>query len=320
MIKKHIIEEMKNVGTISVDMDSISTVYESITNKKVPNNDVLYTKILPRFLLFFKKNNIKATFFIIGSQIKSNKHKRLLRSIVKQGHELANHTQNHLFNFSKLSYEKKEEEIALCEDAIKEATGIKPVGFRAPGWDIDSQTLQILENRGYLYDSSIFPSLFLFAIVPYIALRNKKLPHVKSVGRPEYGFAPLKPYHPDKKKIWKKGKMKIWEFPISATPFLRIPFFGSFLFSTKSKLLFDISYWLIKHRIPLNYELHAIELYSKYNIPKILRNINHPSLNLSFKKKMTWYNFIMNRFKTDYKLVVTKEVIKHYENNIRKAW
>ena len=36
--------------------------------------------------------------------------------------------------------------------------GVRPVGFRAPGYAIDETVYTLLEERGYLYDSSLLPT------------------------------------------------------------------------------------------------------------------------------------------------------------------
>lgn len=47
-----------------------------------------------------KKNNVKATFFIMGKQVdSSDKAKELLKREVKEGHAIANHTYSHDYNY-----------------------------------------------------------------------------------------------------------------------------------------------------------------------------------------------------------------------------
>lgn len=54
----------------------------------------------PAILDILKKNNIKATFFIMGKQVdSSDKAKELLKREVKEGHAIANHTYSHDYNY-----------------------------------------------------------------------------------------------------------------------------------------------------------------------------------------------------------------------------
>ncbi|OPJ59285.1 polysaccharide deacetylase family protein [Clostridium oryzae] len=54
------------------------------------------TTVTPRVLNTLKKNNVKATFFIIGKQVQeSQRTQKLLRDIYNQGHAIGNHTYTH---------------------------------------------------------------------------------------------------------------------------------------------------------------------------------------------------------------------------------
>jgi peptidoglycan/xylan/chitin deacetylase (PgdA/CDA1 family) len=56
--------------------------------------DPLYT---PQILDILAKYNAKATFFVIGSE--AEKYPNIIKREVKEGHEVANHTYNHIYNF-----------------------------------------------------------------------------------------------------------------------------------------------------------------------------------------------------------------------------
>ncbi len=301
-------------GAVSVDTDSLDIIYYAFKSKRTTENDVTYRKILPRFLDFFKEKKIKATFFIIGSHIKTPYHESILQKMVEEGHELANHTFNHYLNFSRLSPEKKEEEIKKCEEIIERATGIKPVGFRAPGWDIDAETIKILEKRGYLYDTSLYPTYFNLFSLAYLFMKNRGLIHPKSIGGLRSIFAPLTQYTPNPDKIHRRGNSKIIELPINATPLLRIPFFGTFFFASKSKKLFDYSLERIyRSNIPLNYELHVVELYDRNDdgVCDEIKNLGHPTVCTPFAKKREQYDYIFQEFSKYYHISTIKELLKN---------
>ena len=48
------------------------------------------------------------------------------------------------------------EEIERAHELLSEVAGERIQGFRAPGYDISAEILGVLEDLGYLYDSSIF--------------------------------------------------------------------------------------------------------------------------------------------------------------------
>jgi len=68
-------------------------------------------------------------------------------------------------------------------------------GFRAPGYGIDAQTLQILEEEGYVYDCSVHPT-YLMPIIDlcvFFISGFKKAPEIKNC---LHFFTPLVPYRP----------------------------------------------------------------------------------------------------------------------------
>ncbi|SES01455.1 polysaccharide deacetylase family protein [Psychrobacillus sp. OK032] len=76
-----------------------------------------------------KKYNAKATFFMLGSRVSF--YPEIVKEMHEAGHELGNHTWNHL-DLTKASSEKIALEINNTSDAIEQATGTKPTVFRPP--------------------------------------------------------------------------------------------------------------------------------------------------------------------------------------------
>lgn len=85
----------------------------------------------PAILDLLDRHEARATFFAIGAQVDA--YPELAREIVRRGHELGNHTQNHLPHRIWRSWPTATaEEIDQCQTAISRATGRAPTRFRAP--------------------------------------------------------------------------------------------------------------------------------------------------------------------------------------------
>lgn len=67
-----------------------------------------------------RKYDLKATFFVLGSQVEENPG--LLRRIVEEGHTLGNHTYNHA-NMSGLSAKQMRNELRSTQRAVDDALG-----------------------------------------------------------------------------------------------------------------------------------------------------------------------------------------------------
>ncbi|TQR14084.1 polysaccharide deacetylase family protein [Psychrobacillus soli] len=76
-----------------------------------------------------KKYNAKATFFMLGSRVSF--YPEIVNEMKEAGHELGNHTWNHV-DLTKASSEKIALEINNTSDAIEQAAGSKPTVFRPP--------------------------------------------------------------------------------------------------------------------------------------------------------------------------------------------
>jgi len=111
-----------------------------------------------RVLRLLEEQGVRATFFILGWV--ADRHPDLVREIAGGGHEIASHGYWH-----QLIYRQKPDEFADDVRQSLEALGRaletdRPIGYRAPGFSITSQSLwalDVLRDQGIAYDSSIFP-------------------------------------------------------------------------------------------------------------------------------------------------------------------
>jgi len=109
-----------------------------------------------RLVNLFEKHGILVTFFVPGEVARS--HPDMVRLLCRRGHEVACHGLMHLKNECLLERVTQEEHIRKATQIIKEITGIKPVGFRAPCLRANKDTIALLSENGYLYDSSTIPT------------------------------------------------------------------------------------------------------------------------------------------------------------------
>lgn len=73
----------------------------------------------------------RSTFFVIGKRV--TRYPDLVRRMVASGHEVANHTYNHVYFDRKTSEQKIVEELASTQEAIQKAAGYQASLFRPPG-------------------------------------------------------------------------------------------------------------------------------------------------------------------------------------------
>ena len=87
----------------------------------------------------------KATFFLIGSKVSGQAS--VVRSIQARGHQLGNHSWSHP-ELPKLSVDQIAGEIDRTNEAIRQATGVKPSILRPPYGAVNGVVLEQLRARG----------------------------------------------------------------------------------------------------------------------------------------------------------------------------
>ncbi len=92
-------------------------------------------KWTPKILDILKAKHVRAAFMAIGSEAADNIG--LLKRIVREGHEIGNHTWTHP-DISEISPRQVDLEITLTERLFESKLGVQPLYFRPP-YDIDEE-------------------------------------------------------------------------------------------------------------------------------------------------------------------------------------
>ncbi|WP_246187868.1 polysaccharide deacetylase family protein [Paenibacillus tengchongensis] len=93
-----------------------------------------------------RKFNAKCTFFAIGKRLAE--YPDIARRVAQEGHELANHTYNHVYFKPPISKKQVAEELVLTENEIVKITGRHSRLFRPPGGMYDETLVEISNTLG----------------------------------------------------------------------------------------------------------------------------------------------------------------------------
>ncbi len=216
------------LAAISVDLDEIRC-YAAIHGLAPPTEDAqraIYRKALPRLRRLFDELDVRATFFAIGDDV-DDENGAALRRLVDEGHEVANHSLSHHYDLTRRPKAAIRAEIAGGADAIERATGVRPVGFRAPGYTITDEVFDVLEDLGVRYDSSVFPCPAYYgakaAAIQLIRARGRRSHSV--IDDPRVLLAPANPYRVSR-PYWRRGRSLV-ELPVGVTRGARLPYIGT---------------------------------------------------------------------------------------------
>ena len=114
---------------------------------------------LPRLLRLLDRHGIRSTFFVPGYT--AHRYPGVVRDIVAAGHEVAHHGYLHE-QPTGCTVEEQAHHLDRGLQALQDVAGVRPVGYRAPMWDLSWSSPALLAERGFLYDSSLMD-----ADVPY---------------------------------------------------------------------------------------------------------------------------------------------------------
>jgi hypothetical protein len=220
----------KPVASLSLDLDDKWSYLKTHGDSAWESLPSYLEVVVPRVLAFLKSHNLAISVFVVGRDAVLRRNHEVLKAIADAGHEIGNHSYHHEPWLHIYSPARVETEIARAEDAIENATGQRPVGFRAPGYSLSRATLIALAKKGYLYDASTLPNLLAPLARNYYfktAKFNAEQRHQRSIlgGTLRDAFRPNQPYR------WKMEMTTLLEIPVTTMPIFRTPIHVSYLFA-----------------------------------------------------------------------------------------
>lgn len=146
---------------VSLNLDSMGHAFGYPAGYQDPT----FTSVMDRFEHFSETFGFRYTVSVIGRDLETPSHGQRLRAMARNGHEMGNHTWNHFTNTGALPRAEIRKELVDTHQAIAAATGVAPTGFIAPAWSYSETITSVLDELGYAYDSSLFPSLLYYPFV-----------------------------------------------------------------------------------------------------------------------------------------------------------
>lgn len=151
---------------------------------------------------FFRSEGIRPDLFMSAEL--TVKYAESLGSLTLD-FNVGNHGYNHRI-LSNRSPSAQKEDIVKSTRIIESLTGQKVKQFRAPNFSVSGTTITILDNLGYVIDSSVLP--------------GRKMTRFKLFKVYDFRNAPRTMYHPSRRDVAKKDGTRIVEIPLTENPAL----------------------------------------------------------------------------------------------------
>ena len=136
----------------------MDNIYKSDTKRVFLTFDDGPSPVTPKILDILKQENIKATFFVLGSNVDARQD--IIKRMYDEGHYIANHGYSHIYSQIYASPQAVLDEYNACNDKVKNAIGVPEYNshlFRFPGGlaggkyaEIKQQARELLSQNNIL--------------------------------------------------------------------------------------------------------------------------------------------------------------------------
>lgn len=223
---------------VSIDLDELRhyRAIHGLPGSRDPGSVVLsardfpvYELALPRLLAWARALELPLSLFAVGADMAHGPAAETLRSAAREGHEIGNHTLDHRYDLVRLPRAELERQVTVGRDVLEHATGQRPRGFRAPGYTLSDELLDVVEASGAEYDASLFPCPPYFA-AKLAVMGGRAVSGARSgaiVGDPRALLAPREPYRRGARYHERGAGLRM--VPVQVTRRARLPFIGTSL-------------------------------------------------------------------------------------------
>ena len=314
---------------VSIDLDGLACYYRihGLGTAPAELEHVVFERALPRAAALFARRGIHVTWFVIGRDADCDAalpdrasrvaNAQRLTTLAKNGDELGNHSYSHPYELARLGGPEVEAEIAGC-DRVLRALGAAPHGFRAPGYDVSAEMMDVLARLGYRYDSSIFPAPGYYAAKAAVmaALQLQGRPSGAVMTNPRALVAPAEPYRPAMTAPWRRGQAPLVELPVAVTRWARLPAIGTSLLVAPAWVR-ERLIGAMRRRSFFNLELHGIDFADaeQDGIPGELVE-RQPDLRVAIDDKLARLDAMLDRIAKDWEIVTLGQVASEAQRSV----
>jgi len=153
---------VRSAACLTFDLDAetawISRDPANIDRLSVMSQGAYGPKVgVPLILDFLDRNRITSTFFVPGWT--AERWPEVVAEIHRRGHEIGHHGYLHEALEGK-TRDQEEEILTGSARILAGITGARPIGYRAPLYEITHETIDLLRKHGFIYASNLQDSLW----------------------------------------------------------------------------------------------------------------------------------------------------------------
>jgi polysaccharide deacetylase family protein (PEP-CTERM system associated) len=146
-------------AAMSVDVEDwfqVENLRRVISRDSWQSRSLRVERNMDRMLELMAERGVSATCFVLGWI--ADRCPSLVARIAAEGHEVASHGYDHDL-VTNLSPKAFRADVERSKKRLEEIAGVEVRGYRAPNFSITDWSIPILQEVGYAYDSSSFPTI-----------------------------------------------------------------------------------------------------------------------------------------------------------------
>jgi peptidoglycan/xylan/chitin deacetylase (PgdA/CDA1 family) len=295
------------MASVSLDVDNLWSYLKTHGDAGWEQRPSYYDVFFPAVLDLLGELGIRITFFIVGRDAAVPANQPFLRRAVAAGHDIGNHSYEHEPWLHRYAADRLLKEISDADSAIESATGRRPIGFRGPGFSWSPALLEVLVDRGYLYDASTLPTYIGPLARRYYFSTARLSPAERDERSALFGSASdgLRPAHAYRWSL--PSGRTLLEIPVTTIPALKTPFHLSYLLylsrvsqvAMEAYLRFGLALCRLTGTEP-SFLLHPLDLLGADQAPSLQF---FPGMDLSGERKLALFRRVMGVLAEHYQLV-----------------
>lgn len=165
---------MKPTASLSLDLDNLWSYLKIHGDHGWERYPSYLERAVPLALSFLRERDLRITVFVVGADAARAENREPLGALGASGHEIGNHSYHHEPWIAHAHESDAYGEIAAAHEAIAQATGCEPRGFRGPGFASSEALRAALARSGYAYDASLLPT-FIGPLARWYYFRSAEL-------------------------------------------------------------------------------------------------------------------------------------------------
>jgi polysaccharide deacetylase family protein (PEP-CTERM system associated) len=146
-------------GVMSIDVEDwfqVQNLGAAVRRDSWSERELRVERNMERMLGLMAEQGVRSTCFVLGWI--AERCPSMVQRIAAEGHEIASHGYGHEV-LARLSADEFRADVRRSKALLEDLTGVEVTGYRAPNFSITDWAIPILEDEGFAYDSSAFPTV-----------------------------------------------------------------------------------------------------------------------------------------------------------------